>query len=381
MKANAPLWIVSLGQGGGDSAAVGGPGAVTIVDPDPKGTVIAFTAGEEGAAGPTLAYGAYIEPEGPTVTVESDDPAVGGEVVLTNTEAFTDYVVTIYGVNIAGRGKSASTNSFQLNYNEVDFTGAVTVTDVDDYNDTGEAWKVAVMSGEATMTVNSGPKPFSIFMVGGGGGGGGVGPYYSCGGNGGAGSNIDSQESLALGVFTLNRPNGGNRACSGHPGGTGGNGQTAWIKDDEGTAVHEAAGGQGGKGGPGPPTGGSGQSFPNTSYKSDVEGAGEKTYGGNGGAGDCSNASDGQKCATSGRVGTNIIAWQVGYSSTKGIRRAKMQKEAAALEAARVTDHAYLAGMVDAYESHQAMADDLTDAIEAAAAADEAKSKRSRKKS
>ncbi len=377
MKANAPLWIVSLGQGGGDSAAVGGPGAPIITNPE-GGPVISFTAGEEGAGGPTLAYGASIEPEGPTLTVEVDDTTVGGEVVITGSLPFVDYVVTIYGVNVAGRGKSASTDSFQLNYNEADIVGAVTLTEVEDYNLTGETWNVAVMTGDATLTVTSSPKKFSLYKVGGGGGGGGVGPYYSCGGNGGAGANSDVVDYLEPGVYTLNRPNGGNRGCSAHPGGTGGTGQTAWLKDDAGEIVYEAVGGRGGVGGPGPPAGGSGQSFPNTTYKSEVEGVGEKTYGGNGGAGNCGVAPE---CATSGRVGTNIIAWQTGMTSTRGMERAKALRERQAIEAARVYDQAYLAGMNEAYESHQAMADDLTEAIEAAAAADEAKSKRTRKKS
>ena len=82
MKANAPLWIVSLGQGGGDAAAVGGPGAPNILNPDQGKICHHIHRWREGAAGPTLGYGASIEPEGPTVDVQVTDPSVGGEVAL-----------------------------------------------------------------------------------------------------------------------------------------------------------------------------------------------------------------------------------------------------------------------------------------------------------
>ena len=86
------------------------------------GSVVAFTSGGEGDGGPTLAYGAEISPNdnGETVTIESDDPTIGGEVVVSGTTPFTDYVVKVYGVNVAGRGNAASTAAFQLNYNEAD---------------------------------------------------------------------------------------------------------------------------------------------------------------------------------------------------------------------------------------------------------------------
>lgn len=203
MKANAPLWMVSLGQGGGDAAAVGGPDAPTITNPE-GGPVISFTAGKAGAAGPTLAWAAVIEPEGPTLTMEVDDPAVGGQVVITDSTPFTDYVVTIYGVNVAGRGKTAKTDSFQLNYNEA--TGG-TLSVVDDYNLSGQKWNVHRFNSGGTFTVTSAPADFRILVVGGGahGGGGSCGTgQLSCSGyGGGSGGYVEAQQLLTPGDYTI----------------------------------------------------------------------------------------------------------------------------------------------------------------------------------
>jgi hypothetical protein len=180
MKANAPLWIVSLGQGGGDAAAVGGPGAPVFTDQGKK--VIKFNAGEEGAAGPTLGYGVSIEPEGPTLEVQVTNPSVGGQVVLYDTVPFTDYVVTIYGVNVAGRGKSSSTDPFQLNWNEA--TGGTVST----FTLSGSTYRRHIFTSSATFNVLSNPQPWDITLIAGGGGGGaemGGQPGWSGGGGGG----------------------------------------------------------------------------------------------------------------------------------------------------------------------------------------------------
>ena len=39
------------------------------------------------------------------------------EVIVRGTQPNTDYVVEIFGMNVAGRGAAASTNPFQMNYN------------------------------------------------------------------------------------------------------------------------------------------------------------------------------------------------------------------------------------------------------------------------
>lgn len=232
-------------------------------------------------------------------------------VKVSGTTEFKDYHFTVKGRNDLGTGFPLTTGPHQFNFNKAEFTGDVTVATVDNYNGTGEEWTVATVTGTAEMTVISNPREWSVFLVGGGGGGGGCGPYYSCGGNGGAGLNSDTfDKGFEIDVYKLQRGGGGNRACDGHPGGTGGNGGPSFVQNvDTAEKLYNADGGRGGVGGPGPPTGGSGQSFPNHTYKSDVAGAGEKTYGGNGGPGDCRGAGH---CATSGSVGTVIIAYRTG---------------------------------------------------------------------
>ena len=183
-------WIPNGGSGGGGGGAYGTPGPVTITEQGDS--VIKFTAGDEGEAGPTLAFGATVEPNsnGEQVLVEAD-PAVGGDVIVNNTQLNTDYVVTIYGVNLAGLGEPVSTESFQVNYN-IATGGGETIED--GYNGTNQKWKVHRMPRggqnavrETTFTVIQSPVPFRVLIVGSGGqasnpcgsGGGGGAVYHS----------------------------------------------------------------------------------------------------------------------------------------------------------------------------------------------------------
>ena len=139
-----------------------------IITNEEGGAVVYFTSGGSGSAGPTLVYGATITPtdNGETVVVDQ----VNLEIVVEGTVPFTDYLVGVYGVNIAGNGEAAYTLPFQLNYN--DATGG-TETVVDDYNGTGEQWKVHTFTSSDSLLVTSAVDPFAILCVGSGGGGGG----------------------------------------------------------------------------------------------------------------------------------------------------------------------------------------------------------------
>ena len=153
---------VSVGQS--YAVAEGTPGAPNILNPD-GGSVITFEAAPEGAAGPTLAHGASISPNdnGESVTVDQDNL----EVSVSGTTVFTDYVVSIYGVNEAGRGETSTTNAFQLNYNEAtggDFMGEYTRLD------DGTRWRYHKFTGSGTLTVTEDPQQFRVLVVGGGGG-------------------------------------------------------------------------------------------------------------------------------------------------------------------------------------------------------------------
>ena len=141
----------------------GAPGAPIITNPE-GGGVIYFTPGTEGSAGATFSYGSTITPSdnGETVTVDQQTL----EVAVSGTQAFTDYVVAVYAVNVAGKGDPAETDPFQMNYNEA--TGG-TVTEIDDYNGTGETWRTHTFLATETFEISSSPKPYSYLLVGRGG--------------------------------------------------------------------------------------------------------------------------------------------------------------------------------------------------------------------
>jgi len=187
-----------------------------------------------------------------------------------------------------------------------------TVTEVDDYNGTGQKWRVHTFSSNGTFTVKTANKPFSVLFVGGGGSGGQGCHYYSCGGRGGSGGKHDAPLSLPLGSYTVKRGGGG----AGVPGcGIGGScacasgrgGGTSSITDSGGVVLASAGGGPGGQGGPGG-TGNNAPNRPNYTYVSNITGSGDKNYGNNGGSGSC----DYGGSSGGGGAGVAIIAYQIG---------------------------------------------------------------------
>jgi hypothetical protein len=180
------VWIPN-GGGAGGGAIAGTPGAPVILKQG--GPVINFAPGAEGDAGPTQFYGAEIDPIGPTVDVEEVGDGTYNAVVSGATTPNTDYVVEIFGVNVKGRGESAFTNPFQLNYNNA--TGGDEVNEYDDYDQTGERWRVHVFLSTENFEVIEAPWKFRSVVNGAGGTGGTCGaPQHGDGGNGGYGEDL-----------------------------------------------------------------------------------------------------------------------------------------------------------------------------------------------
>ena len=397
MKANAPLWIVSLGQGGGDSAAVGGPGAPVITDQ--KGGVIWFDQGDEGAAGATLGYGCEIEPEGPTLALDVVDPADGGVISVSNTQPDTEYVVSIYGVNAAGRGKSAKTDPFTMNYNSAEGSGSnYNYVEQDDWNGTGQKWAVHTYRASGTFTVRSDVEPFHVLVVAGGGNGAGRWGNNAqgfVGGSGGCGGVIytkhsdnhvtapqaeypitvgaQNQDSSAFGLTAIK----GGRGNQGNGSSGGSGGSSAWADGTKpaggGTAYQGHAGEGGATQGGRKRGGGAGNYEASTTFTPngrtvDIRGYSEtvaafgNTSWGSGGWGEGYNA-DGKP----GQTGAVVVAYQIGFSTTREIEQAR------AVAAAR--QEAFAAGEANGYTIAY---DEVVQEIEAMVAG--ARAKRTRKK-
>lgn len=114
---------------------------------------------------------------------------------MSETEPFIDYVVTVYGVNVAGRGKAAQTNPFQLNYN---LASGGTMQTFDSYLGREGKWAVHTFNGNGTLDVSVSVNPWDILVVGGGAGGGP--PASSRGGGGGGGGGVNHQEGVEIPV-------------------------------------------------------------------------------------------------------------------------------------------------------------------------------------
>ena len=332
----------------------GTPGQPTIANLQ-GGSVVQFGPGAEGSAGPTIAYGAYINPSGDGATVEVDQETL--EATVSGTEPFVDYVLSIYGVNVAGKGEPVSTFPFQMNYNEA--TGG-TETVVDDYNGTGEQWAVHTFTSSEAFEVASSSKPFHTMVVGGGGSGAGGSDSetHSYGGGGGGSGEVQlslstelTPDSYAVSIGAGNASttlgsvitaiSGTNGAsCGGGASGNGFAGGGCYSNPS-----NKGAGGGGGSTGPGSlgDYGGRGGGPPTSS---DIAGTGLVSYSGGGGGGGSragGGSAGGQgvgpggggrgggavaQGAAAGTAGIVVIAYQIGVSSTTQIKNAQAKQAA-----------------------------------------------------
>jgi len=95
-----------------------------------------------------------------------------------------------------------------------------TVTTVENYNGTGQRWRVHTFTGSGTFTVTTADQPFRVLVLGGGGGAGG---YYSQvpPGTGGGGGAWHDSRPLTVGAHAVTIGAGGGGASGGGaPGGS-----------------------------------------------------------------------------------------------------------------------------------------------------------------
>lgn len=168
-----------------------------------------------------------------------------------------------------GRGANGQKGIVVVSYEIAPYNDAVggEIADVDNYNGTGQKWRVHTFKNSSDLIVKSASKPFRVLCVAGGAGGAGGGPYYGGGGGGGAGGLIFKEEqALAVGTYPVTIGQGGNggegaregahNGVAGSPGGAssiaglqavGGGGGGAY--QSEGQSGGSGGGGYSGRGG------------------------------------------------------------------------------------------------------------------------------------
>lgn len=105
-----------------------------------------------------------------------------------------------------------------------------TVTEVANYNGTGEKWRVHRFTGSGTLEVLQAAQPFRILVVGGGGAGGGAdGARHSQGGEGGHWNGATATATLSAGSHAVTVGNGGAPVSWGYAGSRGGSGGTSSV--------------------------------------------------------------------------------------------------------------------------------------------------------
>ena len=164
------------------------------------------------------------------------------------------------------------------------------ITDVDNYNGTGQKWRVHTFKNSSDLIVKNASKPFRVLLVAGGGGGAGGGPYYGGGGGGGAGGLIFKEEQvLAAGTYPVTIGQGGaggegarEGAHNGVPGAPGGATEVAGLQaiGGGGGQSYQGDGSSGGSGGGGYAGRGG---YPGTPGQGNAGGQGGNPGGGTGG--------------------------------------------------------------------------------------------------
>jgi len=114
-----------------------------------------------------------------------------------------------------------------------------TVTDVDDYNGTGQKWRVHTFTSNGTFTVKTAAKPFRVLVVGGGGGNGSC-TSDSAGNGPGNGGAVFTDDKMSLDVSSYNFTIGSGGGARGNSNGAGGSGgsTTAFGKTMGGGGSH-----------------------------------------------------------------------------------------------------------------------------------------------
>lgn len=186
-----------------------------------------------------------------------------------------------------------------------DATGG-TITEIDNYNGTGEKWRVHTFTANGDFTVAAAPQPFAA-VVGAGGGGGGQDAQGTPGGRGGHGQGI---ENLTMTLTPQVYPVvvGGGGAGAGLDGWGQGNGGGGGASSFNGVSASGGGGGHG-PGDQNHPQSPSIGSPDGPQITSKVSGA-DATYGGNGGP--PGSRDGGHQQGYDGSPGKVVIAYRVG---------------------------------------------------------------------
>jgi Fibronectin type III domain len=189
-----------------------------------------------------------------------------------------------------------------------DATGGIP-TVVENYNGTGQKWKIHTFKSSAELIVKSATKPFRVLCIAGGGGGAGSGPYNGGGGGGGAGGFLFKEEmTVPTGTYQVTVGQGG----SGGVGQTGGAGQGGSSQIGDLNAVGGGAGQAYQAGGSGGGSGGGSYNWQNSQYP------GTPGQGYNGGPGEMRTDQQGVHLAGPGGGGGGAGGAGVTYSGGPG---------------------------------------------------------------
>jgi hypothetical protein len=153
----------------------------------------------------------------------------------------TSYAYRVRAVSAEGRRSAWSNVAVATALEPYNAATGGTVTDVTNYNGTGQKWRVHRFTGNGTFTVSTAAQPFRVFVCGGGGAGGGADNARHSQGGEGAYSLTNDSKAIPVGAHSVVVGAGGAPVGWGYAGERGGTGGTSNLG-----SVATAQGGLGG---------------------------------------------------------------------------------------------------------------------------------------
>jgi len=255
IKRQENVWLISAGTGGGQTGSVPSPPEITDVAAISGGVHLEWTLPEDDGGHSITANVLEGTTDGFKWEALWVFQALATSGDATGLTPGAEYTLRLRSENVIGF--SDPSNSVTVVPRDIynDATGG-SVTTVENYNGTGQKWRIHTFSSGGTLSVAQSVAPFRVLVVAGGGGGAGIcgNVAQGAGGGGGGAGGVYQWDNATLdvGSFPVNVGAGGGGSNGGGQPSQGGDGGYSSISS------YSTSGGGGGGIGTGGRNGGSG---------------------------------------------------------------------------------------------------------------------------
>ena len=195
-----PLFGSVAYQNRGKATRPGKVGTPSIISQASGQVGISWTPPSFGGGAPIFDYDIeYSSNDGSTWTTWSHAPSTTASAIVTGLTDYQTYLFRVSAVNAVGKGQNSDNSPGAIQSNSA--SGGTTTT-INNYNGTGQTWRVHQFTSSGTLNINNAIHPFRALLIGAGGQGGYA--QTSWVGGGGAGGFLeDNALSIATGSHSI----------------------------------------------------------------------------------------------------------------------------------------------------------------------------------